>query len=508
VPGSGAAPTGVRMLSRMSIPIFIAAGKDSPGFAAQELAVQDGRFAFILRNGGNAHVDIDRVTVVARDKEGAIKLEKSQTAGTCWAARCEPTTWRYPAKFAARRRSSRCAPKRVPCERRARSRSLPRIAPVADVPSAPGSHRRVLAALFRAPVARAEERALLDLIVNGIKPRHDPGRAGRQGRADHARDAGPVGLAKYAQGIVGYDGRSYVSFASLRPQVHFYVDTVHLRVVLDVPLEYLPPTLVDLSFQRPEGFTQHFDTSAFLNYSAQVLDRNYRLVGEGGLSMGGNLLYSSVLAVSGQDRPVRGLSNYVIDQSRSLRRWTLGDTSSPPVNWAAGRSWAACRSRAASTWTPYYGAHAHEELRRRGAGPVDPRGLCQRGPGAPRVLAARSLSASRTPPCPPGRASCATSCETPSAARTDTAQRAYLSSGTLRRGVSDYAHVIGVQRANVGRYSFDYDIPTAAGRHRRGLTDWLTAGVRYEVTHTWSAAALAPCSAPCWAHSSWRALAA
>jgi outer membrane usher protein len=58
----------------------------------------------------------------------------------------------------------------------------------------------------------------------------------------------------------------------------------------------------------------------------------------------------------------------------------------------------------------------------------------------------------------------------------------YLTTSVLAPGVHDYQYAVGMVRANLGQTSWDYEAPALSMRHRLGLTDWISAGVRAEAT--------------------------
>src|SRR5690606_9217579 len=50
----------------------------------------------------------------------------------------------------------------------------------------------------------------------------------------------------------------------------------------------------------------------------------------------------------------------------------------------------------------------------------------------------------------------------------------------LRRGLTDYVYTLGFRRESLGIDSGDYGDPVFLGAHRLGVTDWMTAGLRFE----------------------------
>ncbi len=56
----------------------------------------------------------------------------------------------------------------------------------------------------------------------------------------------------------------------------------------------------------------------------------------------------------------------------------------------------------------------------------------------------------------------------------------YLTTSVLAPGIHDYQYAFGWRRQGFGTASWDYTAPALFARHRVGLTDWLSAGVRME----------------------------
>ncbi|MDE0828872.1 MAG: fimbria/pilus outer membrane usher protein [Vicinamibacterales bacterium] len=58
----------------------------------------------------------------------------------------------------------------------------------------------------------------------------------------------------------------------------------------------------------------------------------------------------------------------------------------------------------------------------------------------------------------------------------------YMTPSSLQRGLHEYGYHVGTQRNQVGTHSWAYGGPVFLGRHRYGVTDWLTVGGRVETT--------------------------
>jgi fimbrial chaperone protein len=69
------APTGVTMLTKMGIPIFLQPAKPVGQAALRDLGVKDGHFGFRLQNDGNVHFMPQSVQVRGVDGSGAVILD-------------------------------------------------------------------------------------------------------------------------------------------------------------------------------------------------------------------------------------------------------------------------------------------------------------------------------------------------------------------------------------------------------------------------------------------------
>ncbi len=69
------APTGVTMLTKMGIPIFLQPAKPVGQAALRDLSVKGGRFGFLLQNSGTVHFMTQSVRVRGIDRAGAVILD-------------------------------------------------------------------------------------------------------------------------------------------------------------------------------------------------------------------------------------------------------------------------------------------------------------------------------------------------------------------------------------------------------------------------------------------------
>ncbi len=136
-----------------------------------------------------------------------------------------------------------------------------------------------------------------------------------------------------AAGVHGFSGLressgdgEFVSLASLAPQARFALDAEAIALDLTVPPDWLGSTVKDLTPGRPPGLIYSTDTSAFFNYAVTGEGvRNLDAFGEAGVSLRGDLAYSS-FSRTREGETVRGLTSYTRDNRERLRRFVWGDS--------------------------------------------------------------------------------------------------------------------------------------------------------------------------------------
>src|SRR6266851_4649026 len=120
-------------------------------------------------------------------------------------------------------------------------------------------------------------------------------------------------------------GKAYVPLSSLAPEVSYSFDINELAVRLTVDPRLLGVSELAIRDIRPAGITYLANPSVFVNYGFDTQNFNgYSLFTEGGLSLDGDLLYSSLL-LSPQQQVLRGLTNLTIDKPERLIRLVIGD---------------------------------------------------------------------------------------------------------------------------------------------------------------------------------------
>lgn len=329
-------------------------------------------------------------------------------------------------------------------------------------------------------VAQDTQRAILQLSVNLVE----------QDEAIVLLRAGDVLMRMpdlVRAGLRGFSGRreviggeEYVSLASLGPGITFVLDERALALRLTAQTAFLASTVLDLGPGPPPGIIYQEDTSAFLNYA--VISQNfdgYSLFGEAGLSVKGALLFSSASRDT-DGTMVRGLSNLTIDDRSRLVRWVAGDhfARSDPLggNLVLG---GVSASREFGI-DPYLVTFPTIQLSGATLTPstadVYVNGLLlRREQLAPGTFELRNL------PLPVGGGISRVVIRDVFGREQQIATPFYLTRALLTEGLHDYSYNLGFRRDNLATESWDYGRLGFLGRHRVGLTSWLSPGLRLEL---------------------------
>jgi outer membrane usher protein len=337
-------------------------------------------------------------------------------------------------------------------------------------------------ALLLPAIARAQEhRALLDLIVNE-SPKGEVLVLLRG--ADvwvNVETIERAGLRRLAGERLRVDLIEYVSLLSLSPGVSFSLDERALTLRIAARPELFERTVVALRSAAPANLEYRRDTSAFLNYAATFRSGGGRdLVAESGLSIRGLLITNSLSRLS-SGRLVRGLSTATLDDRRRLLRWSIGDMFSTTGVLGGGLLLSGIAVSRDYGLDPYFvrfpsvglsaaaatpstvEVYVNDQLVRREQVPVGPFELADipapGGAGEARVVVRDVFGREQVIATP-----------------------FYVSASALADGLHEFGYTLGYPRRNAGVANWDHGRLAFMARHRYGLTDHLTAGVRIEAT--------------------------
>ncbi len=278
------------------------------------------------------------------------------------------------------------------------------------------------------------------------------------------------------------EGRTVVSLRSLGPDLRFTIDERALAIRIVAGRELLRHSILDLApSARPPDVETPRVASAFLNWSARTqTDAIHSGFAEAGIASGTMLLAGSASA-STTTGVVRGLTSFTADDPRALVRLVLGD--------------ALVRRDALGGYPQLGGVTLQRELS------LDPYLVRAPLPQASAFAATPSTvdvwlngALVGSQQVAPGTYDLT---HLPVAAGASDVQivvrdafgrsevlavEHYAAQGLLAPGLHDWAWHLGAARRRYGTESFDYGPPLLAGRHRLGLTAWLTGGLSAEAT--------------------------
>ena len=328
-------------------------------------------------------------------------------------------------------------------------------------------------------VSTASRRAFLELFVNEV----DKGtvlvlmrKPDILARVDDL-DAAGLKLMNGRRATIA--GTSYVSIPSLAPAVKYSFDAKELVLRLTVNPALLATTSVALRTIRPPEMIALSNPSAFINYGFNARNFNsYNLFTEGGLSLDGNLLYSS-LALTPQAEWVRGLTNLTIDKPNRLTRLTVGDTFANTGVLGGGVYLGGVGLARDFALDPYFLPYPTQQL----AGETTM-------PAIADVYVNGTLVSQLN--LPPGRFNLRNLPSPAGAGNTQVIVRNllgqqqtinapyYLSTEVLHQGLHRYSYNCGFLRSDLGVTSWRYGPPACAASHLYGVTDWLTGGAWFQ----------------------------
>ncbi|MHC5595080.1 MAG: fimbria/pilus outer membrane usher protein [Nostoc sp.] len=277
----------------------------------------------------------------------------------------------------------------------------------------------------------------------------------------------------------------YVSLASLAPNLRYQFDENNLTLNITAQPQLLGSTSVNLGNEPPKDIVYSKDTSAFLNYAfnvplnGQALD-SYTFSGETGLSLNGNLLFSS-FSRKLDGSFVRGLTNFTIDDPKKLNRWVVGDSFANTGNLGGGVFLGGVSFSREFGLNPYFVRQPTFAL----SGAV-------LNPSTLEVFVnGQRVSQQDLPPgqfqlnnlvLPVGNGSAKLVIRDSFGREQVITSPFYFSTGLLSPGLSSYSFNLGFRRDNLNSDSLNYGSPVFLGQYTQGITKSLTLGGRLEAS--------------------------
>lgn len=274
------------------------------------------------------------------------------------------------------------------------------------------------------------------------------------------------------------EGDVFVSLRSLAPNLTFKIDPEELVLSLTVDPRFLGKREVSLERRSILDQDRGGDPSLFFNYSLTgQLRHTPNLFTELGASRGNDLFYTG-LTRTPDNGFLRGLTYADFDSPRNLRRWTAGDAFVGSDILGGSVAIGGLTLSREFSLQPYLIRSPSLDVTGTATTPstveVYVNGqLTNRIPVAPGVFTLHDL------PVTGGLGD--TRLVIRDAFGRETVQEAsfYYSTNVLRKGFSDYVFSAGGIRRDLSR-SFAYDGAGTLAQYRRGMTDHLTLGGRFE----------------------------
>ncbi|MEH1960268.1 MAG: fimbria/pilus outer membrane usher protein [Nostoc sp.] len=277
----------------------------------------------------------------------------------------------------------------------------------------------------------------------------------------------------------------YVSLVSLAPNVSYEYDENNLALRITAQPQLLGSTSVNLGQEPPKNLVYSKDTSAFFNYAFNVpfngqAFNNYTFSGEAGLSLNGNLLFSS-FSRKGDGSFLRGLTNLTIDSPKNLNRLVIGDTFANTGNLGGGLLLGGISFSREFELNPYFVRQPTFAL---SGAVVNPSTL-------EIFVNGQRVRQEELPPgqfqlnnlvLPVGNGSTKLVIRDAFGREQVITSPFYLSTGLLKPGLSSYSFNLGFRRQNLNSDSLNYGSPVFLGQYTQGISKSLTLGGRLEVS--------------------------
>ncbi|MDQ6799484.1 MAG: fimbria/pilus outer membrane usher protein [Acidobacteriota bacterium] len=276
-------------------------------------------------------------------------------------------------------------------------------------------------------------------------------------------------------------GDETISLRLFEPLLRYKFDEAALTLSMTVDARLFGQTAFDLQVRRPADLQYSKAISTFLNYAVSsrgVSDLGFS--GETGTSIGGNLIYNSFFRPAG-GKLLRSLSQFIVDDTTRLRRWTFGDAIASTDTLGGSAALGGMTLSRNFNLDPYFLRYPSYGLAGTATTPstvdVYVNGvLVQRSEVPPGPFDLRNIPVSA------GSGTARVVIRDAYGNEHVQTQSFYYSTAVLGRGTSEFSYSVGALRRNFSTSSFDYGDPAILGFHRYGLTDTLTLGGRFETT--------------------------
>lgn len=330
-------------------------------------------------------------------------------------------------------------------------------------------------------LAAAEQRAILELRINEVQKGELTVLLREVDVLAPLRDLEVAGLKSLRGSREKIGGDSYVLLSTLAPEITFSIDEKDLSLRLTAPPSMLGYNLIEPQSGKPTDITYGEGSSGFVNYAINLRDfKHTDVFSEIGINVKNGLLYSGI--AKNQDGGfVRGLSNLTLSNRESLIRTIVGDrlVSSDILGGSVVMGGVSYFREFALD--PYFvrnpGFNYSGAVSTPSTVDVYVNGqLLRRVPLPPGQFDLRDL------PVPAGAGDTRLVLRDAFGREQEIGSQYYFSAGLLKPGLHEFSYNFGSLRNNLATQSWDYGPLIFLGRHRLGINDSLTAGLRLEAS--------------------------
>jgi outer membrane usher protein len=332
--------------------------------------------------------------------------------------------------------------------------------------------------LLVSPASAQDQRAFLEVTLNGVA-KGDTLVVMREADAlVSVKMLTESGMHDFGGTRETIAGEPFVSLRSLAPLVTFETNELDLALAITADPRLLGATVQDLQSGAPRGMVHQRARSGYLNYSLTAASSGeYDVFTESALSAFGGSLYTTASV-----RPagvLRGLTSLTFDDRARLRRWVVGDSFAGGTALGGDALLGGLALGSEFSLAPYFVRYPTLSLTTPITTPstvevhVNGR-LVRTETVQPGRLDLRNL------PLTNGQNDTRVTVRDPFGGTRELSASYYLTTSVLAPGIHEYQYAVGFKRNGLGTTSWDYTAPALIARHRLGLTNWLSAGLRAE----------------------------
>lgn len=277
-----------------------------------------------------------------------------------------------------------------------------------------------------------------------------------------------------------FEGEVFVSLRSLAPNVSFSIDPVDLVLAITLDPRFFGRQVLSAQRQANLALDRGGDPSLFFNYA--VNGQKFNTPGvftEFGASRGNRFFYNG-LSRSTSGQLLRGLTYVNVDSPVNLRRWTAGDAFVGSDILGGSLDITGLTLSRQFSLQPYLIRSPSLDLTGAATTPSTVE-VYVNGQLTNRIQVAPGVFTLHDLPATGGVGETRLVLRDAFGRETVQDRSFYYSTSILRKGFSDYVFSAGAIRNDFSR-NFDFDGAGALAQYRRGFTDRITLGGRFEAS--------------------------